>query len=154
MALSEEAVINQLAIYERSIDGVRNSANYASNPDSLTIAQLPYCLHYIPEFTMEANRHYLGFKTTLSVRSILLVVPRETKAGQLKFLENSVIPFGRKWRDKFSDSTVVNAISAATGGIKVWLTKGNYGAGDGDNLLSFGLTNYLGWVMEWVFTDS
>ena len=154
MPLNEGAIIDQLALYERSIDGIRNSANYASNPDSLTIAQLPAVLHYIPEFTMEQNRHHLGFKTTLSVRSILLAVPRETKAGQLKFLENSVIPFGQKWRAKFSDPDVINAISAATGGIKVWLTKGNYGAGDGDNLLSFGNTNYLGYVMEFIFTDS
>ena len=103
---------------------------------------------------MEMNRHNLGFKTTLSVRSILLVVPRETKAGQLKFLENSVIPFGQKWRAKFSDSAVVNAIASATGGIKVWLAKGTYGAGDNDNLLSFGGINFLGYIFEFVWTDS
>ena len=156
MALNEGTIIDTIAQYERSIEGIRNSYGFSQNPDSLTTAQLPAVLHYSPEFTMEWNRSYLGFKSSIAITSIVLVVPRETKAGQLKFLENTAIPYGRKWRDKFSDSAVINAIASATGGIKVWLTKGNYGAGSGDGtgLLDVGGVSYLGWLMFFSYSDS
>ena len=156
MALSDETIVNQIAQYERSITGVKNSYGFAQNPDVLSVAQLPACVHYAPSFGFNLKYHHLGFKTIVTLQSVLFVMPRAAKAGKLAYLENAAIPFGGLWRTKFSDATVINAIASATGAIRLFLESGEYGAGSGDGSspLDFGDTGYVGWRFQFLFTDS
>jgi len=62
MALSDETIVNQIAQYERSITGVKNSYGFAQNPDVLSVAQLPACVHYAPSFGFNLKYHHLGLR--------------------------------------------------------------------------------------------
>ena len=147
MPFTEEVAINQIAIYEREIDGIANSYDYAKNPDSLTSAMLPAVIHYVPSFTVEPRAHYNVWANSIALTSILFVLPRESVGGKLKFLENEAIPFGAKWRAKFQDDTVIKALLSNMGAVKFFLKSGAYGAGG--TLLNYSSTDFVGWVFNW-----
>src|SRR3990167_135000 len=152
MALLEETAINQLAALERSIVGVKNSYNYSANPDVLAEAQLPAVLHIIPSFTSELSGHHNRWRNTLKVLSILFVKPRLSKGGQLKFLENDVIPFGEKWRTKFqTDANIKTLFAQLSNSTQVYLAEGEYGAGP--PMLQFACVDYFGWVFTFQIVE-
>ena len=148
MALSEATIINQIALYERSISGVKNSYDFAKNPDNLTSAMLPAVLHYIPNFTAKPLAHFNVWDNVINARSILCVAPRQSQGGRLTYLENDAMPYLGKWREKFQDSTVITSILAATGTRICWLDSGNYGAG---GILTVGSIEFIGAVFSFTF---
>ena len=144
--MDETLLVNQIATYERSIAGVKNSFSYAQNPDSLPNAALPAVIHYCPSFTAEPRAHFNVWSNKIVVKSILFVAPRQSQGGKIKYLENAAIPFGQLWRAKFQDSTVISALLSATGGVKVFLESGEYGVGG--NLLTFADVPFIGFVFS------
>lgn len=143
------SIINQVAAQERAISGIKNSYNFAANPDSLLTASLPAVIHYSPGFELESAGHYNLWKTSIVVRSILFVLPRELHGGKLKFVENAAIPFGQSWIDKFTNSTIISTLLTNTGAQKAFLTSGTYGVGGEE--LTFGATEFVGWVFQFDF---
>lgn len=152
MPFNELTVINEIAAQERSISGIKNAFDYAKNPDALRAVDLPAVIHYIPAFTTAPEGHYNLWVTRLVVKSILYFTPREAQGGKLKFLENDCIPYGQKWRTKFSDSTVISDLLANTSSVKAFLSDGVYGAGGDD--LTFGGVAFLGWVFQFTFKSA
>ena len=65
----------------------------------------------------------------------------------MRYIENAAIPFGQKWREKFQDTTVITNFLSQLGGVKVFLTGGQYGAGG--PLLTFAAVEYIGWIFSW-----
>ena len=145
----EVTIINQIALNERAIAGVKNSYDFAQNPDSISQAQLPCVLHYIPNFGQSLAAHHNVWKVELEVKSILCVAPREGQSGKLKFLENSAFPFGYKWREKFQDHDVITSLLAAVPSAKFFLKGGEYGAGG--TLLTVNATEFIGYVFSFEF---
>ena len=145
--MDETLLVNQIATYERSIAGVKNSFAYAQNPDVLPSAALPAVIHYCPSFASTTRANFNVWKNTIVVKSILFVAPRQSQGGKIKYLENAAIPFGQLWRAKFQDATVIQALLSVTGGVKVFLEAGDYGVGG--NLLRFGDADFIGWVFSW-----
>lgn len=145
MPFSEENAINLIAAQERSIAGVKDSYNYAKNPDVITT--YPVVVHFIPSFTTELRAHHNQWANTLVFQSILLGAPRQTQGGKLAYLENSVIPFGEKWRTKFQTSSIVQDLLTQMGAVKFFLSGGNYGAGG--TLLTYGSIEFIGWVFSY-----
>ena len=154
MPLSERNVVNEIAAQERAIAGVKSSFPYAENPDVILIAQLPAVYHIIPSFTCELRGHHNLWRTSFNVLSVLLVKPRLSSGGQLKFLENEAIPYGEKWRNRFQTDSVIDTLFGNLANTaKVFLTKGEYGAGG--EMLTYAGTEYIGFaftfqVDEWV----
>jgi len=146
MPFNELTAINQIAAQERAIAGVKNSYDYAKNPDMLTANLLPAVIHFIPSFTAEVRGHHNVWKNSLVVQSILFVMPRESQGGKLRFLENAAIPYGQKWRDRFQTESVINTLLTEIAGVRVFLTGGEYGAGG--PLLTYGATEFIGWTFS------
>ena len=142
--LNEEAVINYIAAQERSISGVRNSYDYAKNPDNLTAQMAPAVIHYIPNFQMKPLAHHNVWDEVLKPVSILFVKPRQSASGKLAYLENEAIPFSYKWRQKFQDHTVLSNALAGMGARKAWLESGAYGAGG--TFLTYAGVEWIGWI--------
>lgn len=142
--MNEQVIIDYIASIERSIVGVRESYSYAKNPDSLNI--WPVCIHYVPSFQMPQMGFHNKWDEILTVTSILFVKPRQQMAGKLSYLENEAIPFGQKFRSKWQDHDVINSGLAIAGARKFFLASGNYGVGTGNNLLSYGGVDAIGWI--------
>ena len=149
MAFTEENALNLIAAQERSIAGVKNSYDYAKNPDVLN--EYPSVIHYVPRFTSAPLAHYNVWNNTLTFMSILFVCPREAQGGKLKFVENEAIPYGAKWRAKFQDSTVITNLLSQMGAKEFFLESGDYGVG---GLISFANVSYIGWTFQWTITPA
>lgn len=152
MAFLEADIINQVAAQERGIAGVKNSYNFATNPDVLQNAMLPAVIHYSPNFTTELRAHHNAWANTINVTSILCVAPREGQGAKLKFLENDAIPYGQKWRTQFQLNSVITTLLTNTASVKAFLTSGAYGAGGA--LLTVGGIEYIGWIFSFGFVNS
>lgn len=152
MPLNEETIVDQIASQERAIAGIRNSYGFADNPEVIQHASLPAVVHYIPSFDMSPRGHYNAWNDVVTVRSLLLVSPREDKGGKLKFLENDAIPYGRKWRDRFQIDTVIRDLLATTSATKAFLASGEYGAGGRE--LTYNGVEFIGWVFTFVFQSA
>ena|SRR3990167_7299698 len=153
MAISEETIINKIAGYERSIDGIRNSYNYADNPDNLSTAMLPAVVHIPSQFEAETRAHHNIWTNEVTILSVLLVAEMKSKGGTLRFLENSALRYGKLWRAKFQTESVINDIFSSTGATtKVYLTKGTYGAGD--IFRTYNGIPYIGWVFTFQFKEN
>jgi len=150
MAFTEENALNLIAAQERSIAGVKNSYDYAQNPDVIT--EYPCVIHYIPRFTATPLAHYNVWNNELNFTSILYVLPRQAQGGKLKFVENEVIPFGAKWRSKFQDSTVITNLLSQMGAKEFFLQSGDYGVGGA--LLQYNGVEFSGWVFQWTITSA
>ena len=146
MAFSEQSAIDQIATYERAIDGIRNSYGFARNPDRLNNSDLPAVLHFSPGFTASVRGHFNLWDNVINVTSILCVSPREAQGGKLRYLENEAVVYGGKWRSKFQDQDVVKALLGQLGATGAFLTGGNYGAGGA--LLNVGGIDYIGWIFN------
>ena len=149
MPFNESTAINLIAAQEASISGIVASFGYAQNPDSLNNV-LPAVIHFIPSFGSTPRAFPNVWANSMTFNSVLFVMPREAAGGKLRYIENAAIPFGQKWREKFQDSTVITNLLAQLGGVKVFLTGGQYGVGNGNgNLLDFASVSYIGWIFSW-----
>lgn len=151
-ALTEEQVINRIARHERSIDGIRNSYDYAKNPDSIT-GQMPCVVHLPVGFTSNTRAHNNIWTNEIEMVSVLFVSERQNKGGTLKYLENDALRYGFLWRQKFQEASVISDLFASTSNtVKVFLNSGNYGAGGTD--LTFNGIQCIGWVFRWGFKEN
>ena len=152
MAFSESNAIGLVSAQEASIAGVKNSFGFAQNPDSLSSAMLPAVIHYFPRFDSERWADHNLWKNVLTLRSVLFVAPRESSGGKLKYLENAAMPFGYLWRQKFQTETVIRSLLQDMDATKFWLVSGEYGVGGLD--LTYGSTEYIGWIFDFVVTSA
>ena len=151
-ALTEEQIINGIAKWERSIEGVRNSYDYARNPDSLT-GQTPCVVHIPVSFASENRAHHNVWTNAIVMESVLFVSERMNKAGTLKYLENDALKFGYLWRHKFQTESVISDLFTSTSNtVRVFLRAGEYGAGG--TTLSHNGIQYIGWVFRWEFKEN
>lgn len=152
MALTEELIVNKIAQWERSIEGIKNSYSYSQNPDNLSVSQLPAVLHFIPQVNIKHKGSYNRWQNDFTLMSCVCVLPRQTKGGTLKFLENSAIQLMPKFRMKFQTDTVVNDIlGLANGTVRGFLTQIQYGAGI--PMLTINSVEYIGIVCSYEFTE-
>ena len=152
MAVTEEAIINKLAVYEREIVGVNNSYGYGENPG--VINNPPIAIHYSPGFDSELKGVNNHWQNMIEVQTALFVVPRQSKAARLSLLEAEAIPYGQRWRAKFQTAAVINDF-LSLGLTSAFLTKGKYGVGNGagNSVLTWRGTDFFGWVFTFVFIE-
>lgn len=152
MGFTETDIINSVASYERSIAGIRNSYGFSQNPDVLTNALLPACIHYVPTTAATPRAMHNVWENQISLKTVLFVESRQSSGGKLKFLEGTAIPYSQLWRAKFQTDSVINDMLATTGSIKCWWAGSQYGAGG--NLLTYSSTEFLGFVMTFNFVSA
>lgn len=150
MAFTDEQCVNSIAGYERSIAGVRESYNFAKNPNNLTA--LPAVVHFPGSFTSKPRAHYNVWENTLNITSVVFVAPRQLQGGNLAYIENEALPYADKWRAKFQDETVLRDMLSTTGAVRCWLASGTYSVGA--PLLQFAGIDYIGWVMQFQFVNA
>lgn len=149
-ASAVETIINKIAEYERSIEGIKDSYNFAQNPDVIQPAMLPCVIHTPVSFELDMQAHYNIWRTQWVYRSVLFVAPATSMGGTLKYLENAAIPFGGKWIAKFTDDAVIRSLlQTQTGNVTTFLEEGQYGAGG--PLLTYADTPYIGWIFTYRF---
>lgn len=152
MAVNEEALINRIAKWERSIDGVRNSYDAYQNPNNVTTQVAPCVLHFPPGFSSGLTAHHNRWSNVIKINSVLLVAPRASKGANLSYLENAAMPFLQKWRRKFqTEEVILDMLSVAPNTSKAFLASGYYGVGG--NLLTINATAWIGCVFEFSFTE-
>lgn len=147
MALSEETFTNQIARHERAIAGVKQSFDFAKNPDNLH-PHYPCVLHYPPNFSLESAGHHNLWADEVVVRSVLFVMPREAQGGKLRYIENAALPFAYRWREKFKAEAVVKDLLAQLGAQRAYLRSGEYSPASLE--LTYGGVAHVGWVFEFV----
>ena len=108
MSFSEIDIINRIAEHERTIRGVKYSYPGAENPTGYP--NVPSVLHISPNFRCQYGAHHNKWRNSASIKSFLLIAPREFDGGKVKHLEQAAIPFGELWRRKFQDETTLTAI--------------------------------------------
>lgn len=150
--LSDAAAINYVAQIERSIDGVKNSYDFSKNPNSLMGQALPAVIHFPSGFSSKPRAHHNLWENTLNITSVVFVAPRQSQGGNLAYIENEALPYADKWRTKFQEHDVIDAMLSATGSAKCFLTGGTYSVGA--PLLQFAGTDYIGWVMQFQFVNA
>lgn len=150
--LTDEVAINTLALHERSIVGVRNSYDFAKNPNSLMGQGLPAVIHFPSGFSSKPRAHHNVWENTLNITSVVFVAPRQSQGGNLAYIENDALPYADKWRQKFQEHSVIESMLAATGSVKCYLTGGTYSVGA--PLLQFAGTDYIGWVIQFQFVNA
>lgn len=149
---SDQNCIDGLAYWERSIDGVGMSFDFAKNPDALQGQKLPLCVHFPGSFTSKPRAFHNAWENAINITSVLFVAPRQTQGGKIAYLENAALPYGDKWRRKFQTDEVVADLLNRTGSIKCFLTGGTYSVGA--PLLQFGGTDYIGWAFTFQFVNA
>jgi hypothetical protein len=126
--INEVDLINRIAYWESQIEGIQNSYSFAQNPDNLLTAQAPAVLHMPASFTSQPKAHHNRWQNIVTITSHLFVLPRETKGGTIRFLENDAMPYLQRWRNKFQSAEVIRDL-LSLGPQSAWLTDGNYGVG-------------------------
>lgn len=151
MGITEEACINRIAYWERTIDGVRESYNAFNNPNNVTTGIAPCVLHYPPSFDTEPAAHHNKWRNIIRVRSVLLILPRQARGANLSYLENDAMPFLQKWRLKFQSADVVSDMLRLGSLQRAFLVNGSYGVGG--QLLTINNTPWIGCVFNFEFTE-
>lgn len=152
MACDEISCINNLALIEAGISGVKNAFGFAQNPDVLNTSMLPCVLHFPPMFRSKPRAMHNLWDNQITIMSIAFVAPRQQQGGRLKFLENSVMQYLPLWRQAFQDDNNLKQLLSNTASIRCWLNQGNYGSGG--NFLTFGGTEFLGAYFQFVFQSA
>lgn len=153
--VTEASIINKLQEHFESIQGMTAAFKFAENPDGLSVAQLPATVFYLPSVESELAAHHNQWKNAFNVRAITFVIPRMAQGGRLKYIENDVIPFGAKIREKFQTRSVVNDL-LSLGLTQAFLRRTTYGVGGGagvGQLLVYNQVPYVGWISDFTFTE-
>jgi hypothetical protein len=149
-AIKEQTIINQVATEFRSISGIKNAYNFAENPDTLSVAQLPAALFIPAGFDSIPKAHHNVHLNEIEVKGVLFVAPRQSKGGKLKFIENAAMPFLFLVRDKFqTEATIKNLLGL--GLTQAAIVSGKYGAGG--VLLTHNDIEYIGIIFTWNFIE-
>lgn len=153
MAVTEEALINRIAKWERSIDGVTNSYDAFQNPNNVVTGIAPCVLHFPPNFTTEPKAHFNRWSNSINITSVLLVAPRASKGANLSYLENAAMPFLQRWRLKFQTAEVINDMLSVAPNITIaFLESGNYGVGG--QLLTINNVPWIGCIFNFRFAET
>jgi hypothetical protein len=153
--VNEKDIINKLKGYYESVQGMNSCFGFAETPDSLTTSQLPATMFYTPAVDISLAAHHNQWKNEFRVRAITVVTPRMAQGGRLKYLENEVIPFGHKIREKFQTKAVVNDL-LSLGMTQAFISRTTYGVGGGEGVGQLLVVNgvpYLGWITDFKFTE-
>lgn len=145
---TEEQMINKLAEYAATIDGINNAYGYSQNPDLLTNAQLPAIMFYPMQGDYEEAAHFNMWKNLQRIRGSLFVVPRMAMGGKLRYIENEVIPFVSRFRQKFQEATVYEGL-LSIGVQRARLRQSQYGSGG--LYLTHSGNEYVGCIFDWEF---
>lgn len=144
----EENIINKLATYWASITGITTAPGFAQNPDNIPAGMLPLVITYPMQADYEQAAHYNVWKNLVRIRSSLYVVPRMSKGGKLKFVENAALGFPQLIRQKFQSATVINDF-LSLGLQKAFLKTIVYGAGG--MYLTHNDIEYVGFIVDFDF---
>lgn len=145
--VTEEQIINKLATHSGAIDGVKNAYGFAAIPNGLIRDQLPAIVFWPSGGSMARKAHYNRWTNEVEISGVLFVEPRMSKAGTLKYLENTVMPYAQKFRQKFQTASVYSDLLSL--GCQVAdLESYQYGSG---GLLLFNDIEYIGFVFTWRF---
>jgi len=152
MAVTEEALINRIAKWERSIDGVKDSFDAFQNPNNIITGIAPCVLHFPPSFSSGLAAHHTRWSNNLYIQSILLVAPRASRGANLSYLENMAMPFLQRWRLKFqSEQVILDMLSVAPNTSRGFLVGGSYGVGG--QLLTINNVPWIGCIFDFTFTE-
>ena len=151
MSFLEQDIIEQVALIERSIPGIKQSYGYSQNPDNI-VGLMPCVLHYIPSVKITPRALHNIWANQVNLTSIVTVTSRQVQGGRLKYLENAAIPYMQAWRTAFQDNTNLTNLLAATGSVKCFLTNLSYGAGG--QLLTVGGIETIGVIASFVFLNA
>jgi hypothetical protein len=145
--VTEEQLINQLAAHCREIDGIKNAYGFASNPDELPVGVLPAILFYPRMGEQERKAHPNRWTNSITIDGLLFVTQRMQFGGNMRFIENAVLPFAQRFRQKFQEYDTINAyqqIGAQVADFKRYA----YTSG---GLLMYMDIQYVGYVLTWEF---
>ena len=149
--IREENLINQLASEFRQISGIKNAYSFAENPDTLSDAQLPAVLFVPTIFDSALFAHHGINKNEIEITAALLVIPRESMGGRLKFIENAAIPFLPAIRSHFQQESVIKNLFSVGNLTSVTSFTGSYGVGG--LFLTHNGVAYVGCVLKWNFKE-
>lgn len=149
--IREQALINQLADEFRSIAGIENAFDFATNPDNLTDAMLPAVAFVPTTFNASLMGHHGVHRNEIEIVAVLFVATRQSSGGKLKYIENRAMPFMSKVRDKFQDDNVTQRLLALGNLTRATEFTGAYGAGG--TLLTFNGIEYIGCIFRWTFIE-
>lgn len=147
---AEERIIDKLAIHVGAITGIKNAYGFAKNPDSMPIATLPAMVFYPSQGQQDLKAHPNRWINTIYITGLLFVAPRMAQGGTLKYLENAVLPFPGRFREKFQTYDVYKdllSLGVQTAKFVRW----DYGAGE---LLHYMGVDYIGLICQWEFTGT
>lgn len=149
--VTDEAIINQLATEASPITGINNAYGFSENPDNFANEMLPALLFWPNRFTAEEKAHHNIWTNEYQINGILLVSPRMSGGGTLKFLENRALVFPQLFRQRFQNAAVVTNL-LNLGLQRAGLREMRYGAGG--QLLTYAGIEYIGFVCEWTFKET
>jgi hypothetical protein len=144
---AEQRIIDKLATHCRTIDGIRNAYGFAQNPDSIGTGVIPAVVFYPSEGTQDTKAHPNRWENVINITGLLFVAQRMSQGGTLKYLENAVLPFPGKFREKFQERAVMEDL-LSLGAQRAVFGSWNYGAG---GLLNWQGIDYTGLVLQWEF---
>ena len=148
--VTEEQIINKLAVHCRTIDGVKNAYGFAQNPDQLPTGIIPAIIFYPAEGEQERKAHYNRWTNTYNISGFLFVVQRMGLGGTLKYIENAALPFPQRFRAKFQTASVYEDFLSL--GLQVAdFTRYQYGA---DQRLLYQDIQYVGYIFQWIFKST
>lgn len=149
--VTEEQMINKLATHAAAVTGITTAFSFSENPDSLASEQLPAVVFYPEVSTSERRGFHNIWTNTFTINGILFVAPRMSKGATLRFLENRALVFPQRFRQKFQSESVMNDL-LSLGTEIADLVSIRYGAGG--QLLTYSATEYIGFVLEWMFKET
>lgn len=150
MAVKESSIINKLAGYFESVDGMKTAYPFASNPDSLSPADLPATLFVPRSISMNQTGHHNLWTNVFDIVAATFVAPMQSSGGKLKYLENQAISLMPSVRVKFQEHAVINDL-LSLGLVRAHIQEMNYGAGT--PLLTHNGIAYIGFVTTFDFKE-
>jgi hypothetical protein len=145
--VTEEQLINLLARHMSEVDGIRNAYAFARNPDALPVDMLPATVFFPSMGTQSRKAHFNRWTNIIEITGLLMVTTRMQKGGTIKYIDNTVLPFPQKIRQKFQTASVIQeylALGCQVADFKSW----RYTSG---GLLLYMDVQYVGLVLQWEF---
>lgn len=148
--VTEEQIIDKLAIHMATVSGIVTTYGFAQNPDQLHTGQLPASLFYPVSGEQSPLAHHNRWRNIINIRGMVYVTQRASAGNTLRVLENRALVFPQRLRSKFQEESVINDL-LSLGLYEAYFTMWRYGAGG--EFLTYANTEYIGFVLDWVFKE-
>ena len=148
--VTEEAIINKVAGYFESVDGIRTAYGFAKNPDNLNAGDLPATVMVPREIQMDQKGHHNIWRNVFDIIAVTFVATRQTAGGKLIFLENRTISLMPSVRQKFQTESVVSDL-LGLGLVRAHIQSIRYGGGG--PLLTYNGIEYIGFITSFDFKE-